>query len=246
MVTTAVPSAPETRAEFRESTENLSPKTLKVNFRDAGELRAEFDIIHKQLETKGLSLKKMIEEELDPLLARMWALLSQRGTGRLRREAKLPTWTAYYRDMEERFNLKSLRTFQSKLKAESTQGGGGDDDDKREKPAPKRRRSFKTGPSEEDIAFSLLLTSLLGTIERAVNLQVVKNVAAECRQDLKGFPATCPEIIQRFAAKYLPVASAQKPSPKPRATSAEQIRKGAEKVVAHRVKHRTGTLIKIS
>jgi hypothetical protein len=77
MATTAVQSAPENCAKWRELTDNPSTETpAKVEFRNAGELLAEFDSLRNELETQALSGKEFHDKKVYPLLVRMQALRS--------------------------------------------------------------------------------------------------------------------------------------------------------------------------
>src|SRR5947208_1523127 len=114
-------SAPKTGDTVASSTDQLSPET-KTEFRDAGEILAEFNSLRNNLETEALPIKESVDkllpalEKVFPLLVRMQALLSQRGAEHLH-EAGLPTWGEYYDSFRKKHGLPSIKTFQRKLAA---------------------------------------------------------------------------------------------------------------------------------
>ena len=117
---TNTPLPVETRDICRQFSDQSSTHIANTDFRNAAELRAEFDVINNNLEAKASTANQVIEDEVIPLLTKMQALLSQRGGERLQPlfiEAKLPTWTEYYNTFRQKVGLKTLRTFQRKLAA---------------------------------------------------------------------------------------------------------------------------------
>jgi len=219
----------------RESTGQPAPEPIQAESR-AGELREEYQSIHNQLETKALSAKKLIEEEVYPLLEKMQALLSKRGLNRHCREAGLPTWTQYYKSFEERFNLRCLRTFERWLAQRhgvAPAGQGGNNNNK----ADRKKRPFFTGASASDADGDYLgmLTDLMDHIDKMradVPLPILKRVD-EYRDILK-----TPQPVIRTKDFV------RKPSPK--ASGAErQAEVGRRKLVAAAIKNHEGTLIQI-
>jgi hypothetical protein len=216
---TAVTIAPETRDSVASCTENLSTPTMDTEFRDAGEMRAEFESIDNCLETKALAVtqsieevKQTVEEEILPLLAKMQALLSQRGAEHLRREADLPTWTEYYETLRQKLPLKSLRTIQRKLAlapSSSGQGGGG---------GRKKRPPFSTGQPFCDYIGMLL--DLMTQVEKGADIQAIRKTVAEYRKALDAETSNSPTDLTPPAAptpQSAPVASTPEVQPQPEA-----------------------------
>jgi hypothetical protein len=249
---TAVQSAPETRDNVASCTENLSTPTMDTEFRDAGEMRAEFESIDNCLETKALAVtqsieevKQTVEEEILPLLAKMQALLSQRGVEHLRLEAKLPTWTEYYESLRQKLPLKSLRTIQRKLAlapSSSGQGGGG---------GRKKRPQFSTGQPFCDYIGMLL--DLMTQVEKGADIQAIRKTVAEYRKILDAGTSrtptdpTPPAAPTPQSAPAAPTPAVQ-PTPGPVAVPKPPSKSWIEKGIGRRVKicadRLSGTLIK--
>ena len=99
-------AAPETHANLSCVSDHLSTETTKTEFRDAGELRAEFDSINNNIETTALGVITSIEEML-PFLRSMQALLSPaRHRAPPRGDAALPTWTEYCESLRPKIALE--------------------------------------------------------------------------------------------------------------------------------------------
>jgi hypothetical protein len=243
---TAVQSAaPETRDICRESTDNLSLETIKAEFRDAGEVRAEYDSIHNNLETKALSAKKLIEDEVFPLLVKMHSLLSQRGTEHLRLEAGLRTWTEYYEAFHHKFGLKSLRTFQRRLLALT-----GADETERKPALKKKRFPFFTGEGEglvDSALYRMLLLDLMQQIEKMGDKvpTAIRETVAGYRRDLNGENAGVPPKIVPPAAPKPKKTTWLEKTEKSIAREKATTQKGIARDVQRAVQNHSGTLIKI-
>jgi hypothetical protein len=205
MATATVPSAPGTPdIVVTSSTDHPSPETTKTEFRNAAELRAKFDSLDKTAKTKGLSAKKSIDEFIPDLLE-VRALLSQRGTKRLRGEAHLPNWTQYLKDFIQEVGLSiSLRTLYRWLAPRTDPGG----DKKEKRSAPKKARTFETGKELDFDALIFQHTELLTQIERLNDFSplpvALMESVAECRKSLAGDtfsarPKAVAQIVQRPA-----------------------------------------------
>jgi len=87
------------------------------DFKDAKELKAAFDDAHKEVKTKGMSA---IDGQADVILAlaKMQAILSQRGKEKMRREAGInQTWIDYYKWFQKEFSFDlTLRAVQYKVR----------------------------------------------------------------------------------------------------------------------------------
>jgi hypothetical protein len=158
-------TTPKTGVICRELTDNPSTEATNTETRDAASLLAEYKSLDKELQTKALSARDLIENEVVPLLIRMHALLSQRGSEHLRLEAELPTWTEYYEHFRWKFNLKSLRTFQRQLASE---------------------RGGSSAIEEEYLSMLLAVLSQIEQTSEPVPSGIM-NIAAECRRRLNVF-----------------------------------------------------------
>jgi hypothetical protein len=87
------------------------------DFKDAKEVRTAFDEAHNEVKTKGMSA---INSQADVILAlaKMQAILSQRGKEKMRREAGInQTWIDYYNWFQKEFSFDlTLRAVQYKIK----------------------------------------------------------------------------------------------------------------------------------
>jgi hypothetical protein len=86
------------------------------DFKDAKELRAAFDEADKEVKTKA---NTAIDSQAEVIiaLAKVQAILSQRGKEKMRREAGIKlTWSRYYESFQNEFNFEPvLRTVQYKI-----------------------------------------------------------------------------------------------------------------------------------
>jgi hypothetical protein len=240
--TITAPSAPELAANAASLTDNPSPQTIQSEFRDAGELRAEYDSINNLLEAKASSLKQLIDEEVIPLLRRMHALLGQRSPEHLR-EAHLPTWTGYYRIVQEKFNLKSISWFQRQVALTERPA-------KVKTSAPKRRPKPTTGFTSDDAGFNRPLIDMQTTTEQraryksggyAADRRMLIDLMAQIQQLSDQVPKALMETVGRYAEimnvrpTIVPHWSSPK-RPKPMTL--------LERAVARAVKEGRGTLIR--
>ena len=117
---------------------------------------AEYHVIYAELEAKAPAVKNAIEEFM-PVIDRMQAFLSQRGSKRLK-EAGLPTtWEECWESLNVKFGLGiSLRTIQRKLKKFRS----GDTTEE----SPKKRCRFYTGRGIAD--YRGMLVDLMSQVVR--------------------------------------------------------------------------------
>jgi hypothetical protein len=131
-------------------------------------------------------------------------------------EAGLPTWTEYYKGFQEKFALKSLRTFQRRQLSRNSAEG--------RRSAPKKGPKFTTG--ERLCDYPGMLNDLLDQIERQGDKvpQAIRTTVAEYRRILNAHPNPVPRVT---------------------VPSLKAIEKGVALVVSKAVKSRRGKLIVI-
>jgi hypothetical protein len=229
---TTVQSTPETLdIAVMSSADHPSPETIKPKFRNAAELLAAFDPLDKTLKTKGLSTKKSFDEFVRHLLE-MRAVLSQRGTKRLRGEAGLPNWTQYLKDLIQEVGLSiTLRTLYRWLAPTPDPGSA----KKEPRSAPKKHSQFTAGVVMSDAAgYRSMLINVLDRVEKhREDPMALMRMVTEYRE----FLAT------ESAPPQIPPAVVRK-SPQPK--KIDWIHKKVEETVARRIKNGTsGKLIKI-
>lgn len=123
----AISASPELAnhgSRVSEGTANLVPAIQRIDsikyhapdFKDAKELKAAFEEADKEVKTKGAAA---IDGQADVILAlaKMQAILSQRGKEKMRREAGInQSWTTYYRWFQKEFDFDlTLRAVQYKI-----------------------------------------------------------------------------------------------------------------------------------
>jgi hypothetical protein len=223
------PSAPGTPdIVVMSSTDNPSPETIQTEFRNAGELRAEFDSLHNTLKTEALSFNKSADKFVSHL-KKMQALLSQRGTERLRGEAGLPKWTPFLKDFAQEVGLSvSLRTLYRWLAPKPDPGTV------KEKPrAPKKpSQRFQRGITDAAAMYRSMLVDVLDRVEKH-------------REDPMALMRMVTEYREALAAEGVPPKIPPAVEPKPKQLTGMQKLKLADKHVARAVKNGTnGKLIK--